>query len=167
MRITLLTVLLACGAAAHASDPGADLAADPTADWAAVDDSALEQARGGFDPGNGMLVSLGVERLVSINGTVVVNSRFSIPDVTQLSAADARLASDALAAAVVQVGAGNRIDPDLSAQTMGALLIQNSANDQAIRSQTTISTTVGNLAMLKAANFASTLREALNSAIGK
>ena len=163
MRITLLSVLLACGAAAHASDP----AADPTADWAAVDDIALEQVRGGFDPGNGMLVSLGVERLVSINGTVVVNSRFSIPDVTQLSAADARLASDALAAAVVQVGAGNRIDPDLSAQTMGALLIQNSANDQAIRSQTTISTTVGNLAMLKAANFESTLREALNSAIGK
>ena len=159
MRITLLTVLLACGMTAHASDP--------TVDWAAVDDSALEQARGGFDLGNGMLVSLGVERLVSINGTVVVNSRFSIPDVTQLSAADARLASDALAAAVVQVGAGNRIDPDLSAQTMGALLIQNSANDQAIRSQTTISTTVGNLAMLKAANFASTLREALNSAIGK
>ncbi len=159
MRITLLTVLLACGAAAHASDP--------TANWAAVDDSALEQARGGFDLGNGMLVSLGVERLVSINGTVVVNSRFSIPDVTQLSAADARLASDALAAAVVQVGAGNRVDPDLSAQTMGALLIQNSANDQAIRSQTTISTTVGNLAMLKAANFESTLREALNSAIGK
>lgn len=159
MRITLLTVLLACGMTAHASDP--------TADWTAVDDSALEQTRGGFDLGNGMLVSLGVERLVSINGTVVVNSRFSIPDVTQLSAADARLASDALAAAGVQVGAGNRIDPDLSAQTMGALLIQNSANDQAIRSQTTISTTVGNLAMLKAANFESTLREALNSAIGK
>jgi len=159
MRITLLTVLLACGAVAHASDP--------TTDWAAVDDSALEQARGGFDLGNGMLVSLGVERLVSINGTVVVNSRFSIPDVTQLSAAEARLASDALAAAVVQVGAGNRIDPDLSAHTMGALLIQNSANDQAIRSQTTISTTVGNLAMLKAANFESTLRAALNSAIGK
>lgn len=163
MRITFLSVLLACAAAAR----GADIAADPTAGWAAVDDGALDQARGGFDLGNGMLVSLGVERLVSINGTVVVNSRFLIPDVTQLSAAEARMASDALADAVVQVGAGNSVDPGLSGQAMGALMIQNSANDQAIRSQTTISTSVGNLAMLKAVNFESSLREALSSAVGK
>jgi hypothetical protein len=163
MRITLLSVLLACAAAARASD----LSADPTAGWAAVDDGALERARGGFDLGGGMLVSLGVERLVSINGTVVVNSRFSIPDVTQLSAVEARMASEALAAAVVQVGAGNTVDPALAGRAPGALLIQNSANDQAIRSQTTINTTVGNLALLKAVNFESSLRDALSAALGK
>jgi hypothetical protein len=163
MRNTLLTVLLACGAVAHAGEA----LPDPTGDWAAVDDSTLEEARGGFDLGNGMLVSLGVERLVSINGSVVVNSRFSIADMTQLSAAEARTVSDALAAAVVQVGPGNTVDPTLPAQTLGALLIQNSANDQAIRSQTTINTTVGNLAMLKAVNFESALRDALSSAVGK
>lgn len=167
MRITVLSVLLACAAAARADDMGSELAADPTADWAAVDDEALARTSGGFDLGNGMLVSLGVERLVSINGTVVVNSRFSIPDVTQLSAVEARLASDALAAAVVQVGAGNMVDPELSAHAPGALLIQNSANDQAIRSQTTINTTVGNLALLKAVNFETSLREALSAALGK
>ncbi|MFS2008160.1 hypothetical protein ACEN9F_31590 [Duganella sp. CT11-25] len=163
MRNTLLTVLLACGTVAHAGEA----LPDPTGDWGAVDDSTLEQARGGFDLGNGMLVSLGVERLVSINGSVVVNSRFSIADMTQLSAAEARTVSDALAAAVVQVGPGNTVDPTLPAQTLGALLIQNSANDQAIRSQTTINTTVGNLAMLKAVNFESALRDALSSAVGK
>lgn len=169
MRITLLTVLLACGAAARAGEalPSPDNMADPAGGWAAVDDGTLEQARGGFELGNGMLVSLGVERLVSINGTVVVNSRFSIADMTQLSAAEARTASDALAAAVVRVGPGNTVDPALPAQTLGALLIQNSANDQAIRSQTTINTTVGNLAMLKAVNFESALRDALSSAVGK
>jgi seryl-tRNA(Sec) selenium transferase len=91
-----------------------------------------------------MLVSLGVERLVSINGTVVASTHFSIPDMTQLSAADAQLASD----------------------TMAAVLVQNSL-DQAIRTQTTINTTVANLALLKAVNFESSLRDALNSAVGK
>jgi hypothetical protein len=158
MRILFLAALLACGAAR---------ASDPTAGWGAVDEGELERTRGGFDPGNGMLVSLGVERLVSINGTVVVKSRFAIPDVTQLSAAQARMASEALAGAVVQVGAGNRVDAGLAGQAMGALLIQNSANDQAIRSQTTISTTVGNLALLKAVNFESSLRQALSGALGK
>ena len=128
--------LLACGTAVHA---------DPTGDWIAVDDSQLEQARGGFDTGNGMLVSLGVERLVSINGTVVASTHFSIPDMTQLSAAEAQRASD----------------------TLAAVLVQNSLNDQAIRSQTTIDTTVANLALLKAVNFESSLREALNSAVGR
>ncbi|RZT10936.1 hypothetical protein SAMN05216319_0596 [Duganella sp. CF402] len=137
MRKILSGLLLACAAAAgHA---------DPTDDWAAVDDRQLEQACGGFDLGNGMLVSLGVERLVSINGTVVASTHFSIPDMTQLSAADALTASD----------------------TMAAVLVQNSLNDQAIRTQTTINTTVANLALLKAVNFESSLRNALSGAVGK
>ncbi len=76
------------------------------------------------------------------------------------------MASDALAAVVVQNGAGNAIDPAPAMQGLGALLIQNSVNDQAIRSQTTISTTVTNLAMLKAVNFESMLRDALSGAVG-
>jgi hypothetical protein len=137
MRKILASLLLACATAAgHA---------DPTGGWNAVDDSQLDEARGGFDLGNGMLVSLGVERLVSINGTVVASTRFAIPDMTQLSAADAQMASDSVA----------------------AVLVQNSLNDQAIRTQTTINTTVANLALLKAVNFESSLRDALNSAVGK
>ncbi len=139
MRKFLCTVLLACGAAAPV------VTAASADDWIAVDDSQLEQARGGFDAGNGMLVSLGVERLVSINGTVVANTHFSIADMTQLSAAEAQLASTALA----------------------GVLVQNSLNDQSIRSQTTINTTVANLALLNAVNFESSLRVALNSAVGK
>ncbi|NGZ83592.1 hypothetical protein [Duganella aceris] len=162
MRILFLSVLLAC-AAARGAGPGTD----PAAGWTAVDDAELAGRRGGFDLGNGMLVSLGVERLITVNGTVVVNSRFDIPDVTQLSAVQARLAGEALAGAVVQVGDGNRVEPGPAGQAMGALLIQNSANDQAIRSQTTISTTVGNLALLKAVNFENSLRDALSAAVGK
>ncbi|MTV40677.1 hypothetical protein [Duganella radicis] len=135
MRTMLWSLLLACAAAQ----------ADPAEAWLAVDDSQLEQARGGFDVGNGMLVSLGVERLVSINGTVVANTHFSIPDMTQLSAAQAQAASDAMA----------------------AVLVQNNLNQQAIRTQTTIDTTVANLALLRAVNFESGLRDALSRAAGK
>jgi len=144
--------LLACGTAVHA---------DPTDDWIAVDDSQLEQARGGFDAGNGMLVSLGVERLVSINGGVVASSRFDYADVTKLSAAEINAASMALAGVRVSDGGAMAL-PD----SPGALLIQNSLNDQAIRSQTTISTTVSNLAMLKSLNFEGVLRAALSAAVG-
>ncbi|MYM74461.1 hypothetical protein GTP56_20010 [Duganella sp. FT134W] len=159
MRIRSLPLLIALLA-------GSAGATDVTAGWAAVDDGELEQVRGGFALGDGLLVSLGVERLVSINGTVVASTHFSIPDMTQLSAAEAAMASDALAAVVVQNGAGNLVAP-LATQGLGALLIQNSVNDQAIRSQTTISTTVSNLAMLKAANFESSLRDALSAAVVK
>lgn len=161
MRTTMLTVLLACGAAAHAGD-----LPDPTDGWLAVGDATLEQARGGYELGSGLMVSLGVERLVSINGSVVANSRFSIADVTKLSAEEARTASDALAAVVVQNGAGNVADVMQATPALGSLLIQNSINDQAIRSQTTITTTVSNLALLKAVNFESMLRDALSAAVG-
>lgn len=154
--LPLVIALLAGGAGAT----------DATDGWNAVDDGELAQVRGGFALGDGLLVSLGVERLVSINGSVVASTHFSIADMTQLSAAEAAMASDALGAVVVQNGAGNLAAPQ-AMQGLGALLIQNSVNDQAIRSQTTISTTVSNLAMLKAANFESSLRDALSAAVVK
>ncbi|NVM77084.1 hypothetical protein FHW83_002890 [Duganella sp. SG902] len=136
MRKILCGMWLACATLAQAQ---------PADDWQAVGDDQLARTRGGFDLGNGMLVSLGVERLVSINGTVVASTRFSIPDMTQLSAAQTQAAADAMA----------------------AVLVQNSLNDQAIRTQTTIGATVANLALLKAVNFESSLREALTGAVGK
>jgi hypothetical protein len=45
-------------------------------DWQPVSAAQLDEARGGFELGNGLQVSLGVERLVSINGGVVASSRF-------------------------------------------------------------------------------------------
>ncbi|MTW32596.1 hypothetical protein GM655_07145 [Pseudoduganella danionis] len=130
-------------------------------DWQPVSAAQLDEARGGFELGNGLQVSLGVERLVSINGGVVASSRFGYADVTKLSAAEISTASMALAGIRVQDG-GVLALPD----NPGALLIQNSLNDQAIRSQTTISTTVSNLAMLKSLNFEGVLRAALSAAVG-
>lgn len=142
-------------------------AADPFDDAAPVAETALAATRGGFETPGGLQVSLGVERLVSINGAVVASSNFSISDVTNVSAAEARLASDALASVtLVQNGGGNVFQQDGALPAAGALVIQNSVNDQLIRSQTTISATVNSLALLKSLNFASSLRDALNTAVG-
>jgi hypothetical protein len=156
LRPLLLTLCLCCAPA---------LARDPTDDWLAVDDSRLDEARGGWDAGNGLVLSLGVERLISINGNVVANSNFSIADVARLAAGDGRLAGDAAALTLVQNGAGNVFEPQLGGQAIGALVIQNSASDQLIRSQTTISTVVNSLSLLKDLNFEGGLRDALSYAV--
>ena len=143
-------------------------AADPFDEALPASDTELAATRGGFETPGGLLVSLGVERLVSINGAVVASSNFSISDVTKVSAAEAQLASEAVAAVtLVQNGSGNVFQQDSTLPALGALVIQNSANDQLIRSQTTISTTVNSLSLLKSLNFASSLRDALNSAVGQ
>lgn len=146
--------------------PAEHALADPADGWLPLSDSTLEQARGGFDLGNGLLVSLGVERLVSINGNLVASSNFSIADVTKLSGAEALRAGAALAAlTLVQNGPGNVFLPGGMDQA-GALVIQNSANDQLIRSQTTISTTVNSLSLLKTLQFEGALRDALSNVVG-
>ena len=144
---------------------GADEAAQ---DWGApVPDSELENVRGGFDTGNGLVVSLGIERLVSINGNVVATTQFNIADMARMSSAEAQIARDALQPfQVVQNGPGNSFNADAMPQLMSALLIQNSVNDQLIRSQTTINTTVNTLAALKSINLEATLRQALANVVG-
>lgn len=130
---------------------------DPTADWPIASDEQLDHARGGFETGTGVLVSLGVERLVSINGEIVASSKVNISDVSKLS--------PALALTVVQNGAGNVVAPD-TALSAGTLVIQNSLSDQLIRSQTTINATVNSLSLLKSLNFEASLRSALGSVVG-
>jgi len=156
--ILLLMALLAT-AASRAAD-------DPSAGWSAVGDERLEQTRGGFETGEGLLLALGVERLVSINGEMVASSKVNISDVTKLSPAQAQVTGEALAAAtLVQNGSGNLFTPG-GALPAGALLIQNSASGQLIRSQTTINATVNSLSLLKSLNFEASLRSALGGAVG-
>lgn len=156
LRPLLLALCLCCAPA---------LAQDPFDELVAVDDSRLDAARGGLDAGNGLILSLGVERLVSINGNVVASSNFSLSDVGK-AAGNTGLAGDAVAAlTLVQNGAGNVFDAALGGQAVGALVIQNSANDQLISSQTTISTVVNSLSLLKSLNFEGGLRDALSNAV--
>lgn len=117
------------------------MAQGPPDGWTPAPEARLEQARGGFDGSDGLLVALGVERLVEVNGVVVARSRVDVADMGRL--ADTPAAGAALA----------------------PLLVQNSANGQLIRSMTTIDLTVNALSTLKNLNLEGNLRQALSNAV--
>ena len=132
--------------------------------WPPVGDTTLEQARGGFETPAGLQLSLGIERLVSINDTVVSKTSFMIADVTRLSVDEANQARSALTAMnVLQNGAGNVFSPGPLGQAMAGTVIQNTLNDQLLQTQTIIHTSVNSLELLKIANFQDTLQHALGN----
>ena len=139
----------------------------PAVGWTAVSEETLEQARGGFDVPGGLSLSFGIERLVSINGSVVSSVAFTIADVAHLSVEEASLARTAIASMnVLQNGVGNVFSPSPMAQTMAATVIQNSLNDQVLRTQTIVNGSVNSLQLLKLANFQDTLQNALGTVAG-
>ena len=117
------------------------MAQGPPPGWTPAPEAQLEQARGGFESGNGLLLALGVERMVEVNGVIVARNRVELADVARLAGA-----------------------PDAQA-ALAPLLVQNSANGQLIRSLTTIDLTVNALSTLKSLNLEGNLRQALSNVI--
>jgi len=162
----VIAAVLALGAGpcrATGTDPvfsGADGAA-------AVDDAALDAMRGGFDLGGGLVMSLGIERTVSINGMVTSATSLNIADVSHLNSEQAGQAAAALGAlTLVQNGAGNLFIGGPMNQALGATVLQNSLSDQVLRTQTVISSTVNSAELLKTINFQGSLLEALSGGLG-
>lgn len=136
--------------------------------WDSVDDSTLDSARGGFTTDKGLTVSLGIERVVAINGDVVGRSRIDIADLSRLSGEQARQTSEALSSVkLIQNGSANIYRPGESSATMAAMVIQNSLNNQLIRTDTVISSTVNSAGLLSTLNFHGTLQDALVHATGQ
>jgi hypothetical protein len=80
---------------------------DATA-WHAASDALLDTLRGGFDFGGGLAISFGFMRSVTINGDLVSQIRFNLPDLSHITVDQAKLVSDALTQAhIIQNGAGN------------------------------------------------------------
>ncbi len=132
---------------------------------AAVDDAALDEARGGFTNGNGLAVSLGIDRLVSINGDVVARTRIDIADLSRISADQARQTSEALSSVkLVQNGDANIYKAGDIGAALGGIIVQNSLSNQLIRTDTVISSTVNSAGLLNALNFQGTLQDALTRA---
>ncbi|MFC0135289.1 hypothetical protein CR105_27180 [Massilia eurypsychrophila] len=141
------------------------LAAPP--DWTPVDAEQLEQMRGGFGNAAGLTVALGIERLVSINGEIVARTHIDIADLQHLTAEQARQTHDALSSVkLIQNGRDNIYDAGAAARVAGGVVIQNTLNDQLIRSETVISSTVNSASLLKNLNFQGTLSDALSRAAG-
>lgn len=159
----LVLALAAWPASAQPHEPGSG----PGPGWVAVADAVLDAARGGFTLDTGLLLTLGIEREISINGELVSRTSLQLTDVSRLSPEQARQTSEALSAVkLVQNGHDNIVVDAMSAQALGGTVIQNSLNDQLIRSHTVIHSSVNSMALLKTLNFHASLGDAIARAAG-
>lgn len=117
---------------------------------AAVPAAALAGCRGGFVTSSGLSVTLGLERIVTVDGQVAARSRLDLGDLGRLAGGATTLP----AGVAVQAGAG----------LLGGTFIQNSLSNQVIAHATVINASVSTHGMLQAMNFQSTLATALNTA---
>lgn len=164
--LVCLAAMAASTGVAHAAHPGAPV--EPTqashVSFVAspVSDARLMRIRGGFDLGNGLLVSFGISRLVYINGRLVAHTRVNIPDMSHITRAQMDALGTALGKVnIIRNGRDNHIVPGAVGQGMGATVIQNSLNNQQIRTLTTIDATVKNLRAFKRVNLGNTLQSAV------
>ena len=133
--------------------------------WMAVGDNTLDDLRGGFDPGNGLLVTFGISRAVYINGSLVTQTTLNFGQLNTLSAAQAaQLGKQMAALNLVQNGPGNLFEPQ-QAGTSGTV-IQNTLDNQHIVNQTVIDASSNGLGMVKNFNIQSTVNEGVARAIG-
>lgn len=131
--------------------------------WEPVPAEVLDEARGGFITPGGLEVSLGIERVVSINGDIVARTSLQIADIRAMTNAEALSAQEALAATtLVQNGVGNIF----TGNGISGTFIQNSLSDQIINTQTVISSTVNSTALLTDLNFNQSMRDAALQGIG-
>lgn len=175
----LLLILAQVGEGAHAQDapsaltPLAARALDlevacctPPAGWKQVGAGTLSMMRGGFTTAGGLSLSLGVDRLVLINGAVVASTNFQIANLGMISSDEARHARDAINSfTLVQNGPNNFAPGDPLGPGRGTF-VQNSLNDQTISTQTIISSNVNSMSLMKDINFQAGLRDAAIQGIG-
>lgn len=159
LLVTLLLALAAVGwnpparASGHGVPDG----------WTALDPARLEAMRGGYALSNGLVVSFGFERLAWVNDELVASLRIDIPDVGNMTEAQARALSELGRTQLVQVGPGNTFD----ASGGGAgLVLQNTLDGASIRVQTTLDAGTNALGLLHALNFSDALGRAGQGAIG-
>ena len=158
MRTAPLLALCLCLAAGRA-------AAD-TPLWTAVEDSTLDTMRGGFDFGNGLSVSFGIERAVYINGALVTSTSINVGDLARVTPEQAAvLGRQAAAINLVQNGPGNAAALTGSDLATPGTVIQNTLNNQNIQNQTIINASSNALGLIKTLNTMTSLREALGNSV--
>lgn len=170
-RSTPVLLLAVVCAAARAQDPLLERALDfevigAPAGWQLVASAALDNVRGGFTTPEGLSLSLGIDRMVSINGEVVSHINFQIANLSNITSDEARQARAALnTVQLVQNGANNFAFGDPLAAGRGTI-VQNSLDGQAIGTQTIINSSVNSMSLIKDMNFQASLRDAGIQAIG-
>lgn len=129
-------------------------------EWVAIDPVRLDAMRGGFDVGNGMVLSFGVERAVMVNGELVATMRVSIPDVARMTAQQAEQLAKFNEGLLVQVGPGNTVAPSAD---FNGVVIQNSLDNQDLRTVTRLDVGVDTLAMFQNLNAQGAMQDAITA----
>lgn len=126
-----------------------------------VGEQVLAEVRGGYDLGGGLQVSFGITRATYVNGELMAQSQLSVRDLSGKAPDPAAPAAtwSPTAQQAIQLGAGNSVRMDLLPP--GALVIQNSLNNQNIRNLTVIDATTNSLQLLRGINALSSLRDVL------
>lgn len=133
-----------------------------------VDNNRLASMRGGFDLGDGLVASFGISRAIYINGNLVAQVSVNIPDVSRIDRKQAEaLATLVNGVTLIRNGPGNFVDPASFNRTAGAIVIQNTLDNQQIQALTTLDTRVRNLSQFSSLNLANTLQQALVNSRGQ
>ncbi|MDM0072903.1 hypothetical protein QTH90_00800 [Variovorax sp. J2P1-59] len=133
--------------------------------WMAVSGHTLDQMRGGFDPGNGLLVSFGITRAVYINGNLVTQTTLDFGQINNLTPVQAAQLDKQLSSLnLVQNGPGNTVQAQQGGANYGTV-IQNTLDNQRIVNQTVINASSNAAGMLKNFNIQSTVSDAVARAI--
>jgi len=157
----------AASAGVAAAGPPARVAlAGSFAGWQPVAAERLDGLRGGFDLG-GLLVSFGIERAVYVNGSLVTTTSLQIADLSKLSSATAADLAQLSLPSLVQLGPGNSYDVIGSGNSLPANIIQNTLDNQNIRSTTVINAAANALSFIKSINSDDALRGAIANAVGR
>ena len=155
---------LVLASAAIATQGYAGSTDNPFSSENAVVSEQLDDYRGGFVTNNGLEVSLGIERIVTINGNVAEHSDLELGDLGRLTSGQSTLTADTAAQVRLIQNGGGQFAVQMGNNALGGTIIQNSLNDQLIRNQTIINASVNARGLLQTLNFQSSLANALNTA---
>ena len=136
--------------------------------WLAVSHRQLDTLRGGFNLGDGLMVSFGISRVAYINEQLVASTTLQFGDITRLSAQQAaRLGQQLmLQPQIVQNGPGNALQEGAVSSPL-ATVVQNTLSDQLVRTQTVINVSSNGLSALRNMNLQASIQSALNNALGR
>lgn len=139
--------------------------AAPFGAMAALDHGSLDEIRGGFEPADSQLrFSFGIERAVFINGELITTTVLNLRDLqwTVGVGPAPEVATSGLAGAVgvIQNGGGNAVPAQLGADLAGTV-IQNTLDNQAIQTVTTVNAAVNSAQILRTMSVQSAVQNGL------
>jgi hypothetical protein len=146
-------------AALAACTAGVALADDEFRFSTPVADSILDAIRGGIEIPGGLHAAFTLERTAYVNGELVFRVGVEIPDIGQMTVEQANALAAAAGTLVIQNGPDNTFA--LTDVGPASTVIQNTLNDQALMTLTTIGVEVDTLGAFRETNFQDGLRDTL------